>query len=137
MATLCAWATRSSFSVPETGPERPRYCSRCGNAVVVAGAAFCKDCGAPLGAHLLPDSAGRLMVAAALSIVPGLGHLYRGYPWRGLAWFIGVVLAYSSYPLGLLLHLICAASAALAGMGELRPARAVGRSRPRVAGSGS
>ena len=83
--------------------------------MVVADATFCKQCGASL--HPLRGEWGRLMVAAALSIIPGLGHLYRGYPWRALAWFIGVGLAYMAPPLGLLLHLICAASAALAGVG--------------------
>lgn len=30
-------------------------------------------------------------VAAALSVIPGLGHVYAGVPLRGLAFFAGVV----------------------------------------------
>lgn len=50
-----------------------------------------------------------------MSIIPGLGQFYKGQRWQALAWFIGVAVAYSAYPLGLLLHLLCVANAALAG----------------------
>jgi TM2 domain-containing membrane protein YozV len=59
------------------------------------------------------------MVAAALSLIPGLGHLYRGRIGRGVLWFFGVSLAYTmGVTLGLLIHLICAANAALSGVIE-------------------
>jgi hypothetical protein len=51
-----------------------------------------------------------------LSNIPGLGHIYKGRPARGLTWFFGVAFAYSvGLPLGLLLHVICASNAALKG----------------------
>jgi hypothetical protein len=86
--------------------------------VVVAGAEFCKDCGAPLaGGRFFARNPGfNPVIAAALSIVPGLGHVYKGRPGRGAGWFFAIFFAYGMNPaLGLLLHVICAANAALQG----------------------
>ena len=53
------------------------------------------------------------MLALVLSIVPGVGHIYRGKPFKGVFWFFFVSLAYGlSAPFGFLIHLICAANAA-------------------------
>ena len=53
------------------------------------------------------------MLALVLSIVPGVGHIYRGKPFKGILWFFFVMSAYTAaHPLGFLLHLICAANAA-------------------------
>ncbi|MGB3551884.1 MAG: hypothetical protein WA993_14430 [Candidatus Binatus sp.] len=53
------------------------------------------------------------MLALVLSIVPGVGQIYRGKPLRGILWFCGVMLALSAAPpLGLLIWIICAANAA-------------------------
>ena len=79
---------------------------------------FCKEGGAPLAsqAWIRRDITLRPTVAAALSLVPGLGHLYRGHPWKAIAWFLGVAMAYPlAYPLGFVLHLVCAGNAALSG----------------------
>jgi len=94
------------------------FCSRCGQPVVVANARFCKECGAPLagGPLLLRDLSWQPVVAAGLSLLPGLGHLYRHRPFAALAWFIGVVMAYAiAQPFGFILHLVCAGNAALSG----------------------
>ncbi|HZO82992.1 MAG TPA: zinc ribbon domain-containing protein [Candidatus Binataceae bacterium] len=104
----------------ESGGARPRYCSQCGAPVVVADASFCKDCGAPLAASgLLGELSFNppALVATALSLMPGLGHFYAGRTWGALKWFFGVILAYAISPtLGLLIHIVCAVSAARAGM---------------------
>lgn len=87
--------------------------------MVVANASFCKECGAALSvraAGRVRDLGWKPLIAAGLSIVPGLGHLYRHHPWKGLAWFIGVSVAYGAQPLGFTLHLVCAANAALTGL---------------------
>ena len=56
------------------------------------------------------------MLALVLSIVPGVGHIYRGKPMRGMLWFFGVLFAYTmGPPLGILIHIICAANAAFSG----------------------
>jgi RNA polymerase subunit RPABC4/transcription elongation factor Spt4 len=77
-------------------------CSRCGRTLS-EDTAFCPHCGAQRhvatveGDLIEPERARRLRravnpwAAAALSIVPGLGHLYAGAPLRGLAFFAGVV----------------------------------------------
>ncbi len=86
--------------------------------MVVAQAEFCKDCGAALATSrlLAPNPGYKPAVAALLSIIPGLGHVYKGRPARGALWFFGVSAAYIINPsVGFLLHLICAANAALKG----------------------
>ncbi|MGD1027739.1 hypothetical protein [Candidatus Binatus soli] len=95
--------------------EKPRFCSRCGQPIVVAEASFCKSCGAPVTRFplLRKDRGFSPILALVLSIIPGLGQIYRGKPIRGILWFFGVSLAYSAGPpLGVLIHLICAANAA-------------------------
>jgi len=57
----------------------------------------------------------RPLIAFGLSIIPGLGHLYQGQLLRGVMWFFGVAIAYGAGPIGYLLHLICAVSAASYG----------------------
>jgi hypothetical protein len=96
--------------------SRPRFCSQCGQPIVVEGAGYCKECGAQLErtSIIRRDIGLRPVIAFALSVVPGLGHIYQGHPWRGIAWFFGIIMALSSSsPLGFLLWLICAANAAL------------------------
>ena len=66
---------------------------------------------------MIRDQGWQPFLAAALSVIPGLGHLYRGHPGRAALWFFGVIVAYAlSYPLGLMLQLVCAANAALSDM---------------------
>ena len=104
--------------MPEEKIERARFCSQCGNPVVVADANFCKECGAPLAGTVWfsHDITWRPSRSFFLSVVPGLGHLYKGQGRRGVAWFICVMIAWAMNPaLGLLLHAICALNAAFSG----------------------
>jgi len=108
----------------ERGDDRPRFCSQCGERLSVTDANFCKQCGAPLGAAVRLDREinWRPLVALILSVIPGLGQLYKGQPWRALLWFGGVAIMYSAAPpIGFFLHLICAGNAALAGAVKERP----------------
>jgi len=104
--------------MPDTHSARPRFCSQCAAAIVVSDARFCKECGAPLPdtIWLSPRMAWRPRTALLLSVVPGLGHWYRGTRLRGLAWFCAVMFFYmSSASLGFLMHVICAANAGFGG----------------------
>jgi zinc-ribbon domain len=104
--------------MPDSSIERARYCSQCGQPVTVIDATFCKECGAPLAGTvwLSREITWRPFVAFTLSIVPGLGHLYKRQPWRGLLWFLFVMYMYVAAPfLGWIMHLICAGNAAFAG----------------------
>jgi hypothetical protein len=115
MATPYALATRSISSVADEDFEKARFCSRCGQPLVVSDASFCKACGAPITRFplLRRDPGFNPIIAAALSIVPGVGHIYRGKIGKAFLWFFGVSFAWTvSPPLGLVLHIICAANAA-------------------------
>jgi hypothetical protein len=104
--------------VPEPDLDKARFCWRCGHPVVVREAQFCKDCGAPLagGRFFARDLGFNPVIAALLSVIPGLGHVYKGSPGRGAIWFFVVMLSYGVNPsLGLILQLVCAANAALKG----------------------
>jgi len=101
---------------------------------MVADANYCKECGAaltlPLKAPTEPIYVA--LVAFALSLVPGLGHLYRGRLGRAVLWFIGVAVAYTvAYPVGAMVHIVCALNAALRGVFVPDP-RGVARSGPRA-----
>src|SRR5918911_3982399 len=78
-------------------------CPRCGKALT-AQTAFCPHCGNQLRVQTVEgqvidvaghsQSRGALphpLLAAILSVVPGLGHVYAGAPKRGLLFFVGVL----------------------------------------------
>ncbi len=100
----------------ETGTTQARFCSQCGQPVTVADAVYCKQCGARLSvAGWLGDLGSPAVVAVVLSVVPGLGHFYAGRTGRAIGWFFGTLFAYgASSSLGVLIHLVCAVSAARA-----------------------
>ena len=118
METRCGSETPRLPSVPDGDFfDRPRFCSRCGLPIIVEGASFCKSCGAALDGSgpIRRDLRMRPLIAFGLSIIPGLGHHYQGQLLRGVMWFFGVAIAYGAGPIGYLLHLICAVSAASYG----------------------
>jgi hypothetical protein len=97
---------------------------------VVVGAHFCKECGAPLRLPPAPaeEPLYRAFVAFGLSVIPGLGHLYRGRLARAILWFFGVAVAYAlAYPLGVMIHFIAALNAAFLGI--IAPESAASRRR--------
>ncbi|MGH7841393.1 MAG: hypothetical protein ACREQD_01500 [Candidatus Binataceae bacterium] len=114
--------------MPEHQTEPARFCSRCGHSITVPDASFCKECGAPV--LDLPRDAAAIwhpLTALMLSVVPGLGHWYRGLRRRGAVWFLAVMLLYvTTYPIGFLMHLICACNAA---WGSTDPAFRIRRGR--------
>lgn len=60
-----------------------------------------------------------------LSIIPGAGHLYAGRTGAGIAWLASVVVAWNLFPvLGLLLHFVCAVSAATSAASANRAEKA-------------
>jgi len=67
-------------------------CGRCG-ALLTNPNAPCPRCGAPAsGGYARPVVRVHKnpMLAAALAIVPGLGHFYLGHNMKGLAYLVGV-----------------------------------------------
>jgi len=120
----------------DTGSERARFCSQCGQPVTVADALFCKECGAALSGTvwLRHDVTWHQFTALVLSVFPGLGHWYKGQPRRAIIWFLCVAFFYASAPvIGVLLHAICAGNAALAG--AIRE-EAISRARQRTRAGG-
>ena len=73
------------------------------------------------GLHFKRDLNWNPWIAAALSLIPGLGQIYKGERLYALIWFVGVLIAYTAGPVGLLLHVVCIANAALAGAIEFPP----------------
>ena len=77
-------------------------CPRC-RRELAEDTSFCPHCGAQLRAQTVegevipsPSGAGAVrlpnpVIAALLSIVPGLGHVYAGAPARGLLFFAAVI----------------------------------------------
>ena len=69
------------------------FCGRCG-AHLVNPAAPCPRCGAPASggyhASAIPRSRKSPALAAALAILPGLGHFYLGQNVKGFAYLLGV-----------------------------------------------
>ncbi|MGC1679407.1 MAG: hypothetical protein WA740_17880 [Candidatus Binataceae bacterium] len=100
--------------MPDLQFDEARFCARCGQPIVVAGAKYCKDCGAPIAATrtFVPDAGFNPIVAFVLSVIPGLGQIYRGRVVRGVIWFCAVIVAYALGPLGPILHFVCALNAA-------------------------
>jgi hypothetical protein len=133
MASRFGLVTPRLPSMPDSASERARYCSQCGQPVTVIDATFCKECGAALAGTfwLSHEITWRPGVALVLSIVPGLGHLYKRQPLRGIFWFAFVVFMYEAVtPIGLFLHAICAGNAALSGaIREEALSRGAGRRR--------
>src|SRR5881396_3608792 len=67
-------------------------CGRCG-ALLTNPSAPCPRCGSPAsGAYYGPVARPRKSpaLAAALAIVPGLGHFYLGHNMKGLAYMLGI-----------------------------------------------
>ena len=67
-------------------------CGRCG-AVLTNPGAPCPRCGAPASGSYRgtsPQTRKSPMLAAALAIVPGLGHFYLGHNKKGIAYLIGI-----------------------------------------------
>lgn len=113
-------------------------CPEC-NAKVSNSAPSCPGCGHPLASFTSPVSAvaapaqtvsqvvnvqvgnqgvGKRwspVVAALLSfIIPGLGQMYKGQIFNGIAWFVVVIVGYALLVVpGIILHLICILGAAM------------------------
>lgn len=127
---------------PETRPPTPavidstaneqKQCPLCGEWIALA-AKKCRHCNefldrpapaaaAPAPVHLVQQvivnqqAAPRWnpVVAALLSLlVPGLGQLYKGQPFNGLAWFVVTLIGYVALIVpGLVLHVFCVLGAA-------------------------
>ncbi|MHB8383734.1 MAG: NADH pyrophosphatase zinc ribbon domain-containing protein [Candidatus Binataceae bacterium] len=112
--------------MPDPQIDQPRFCSRCGQPIVVADAQFCKDCGAPIAAtQIFVHAPGfNPITAFVLSVIPGLGQIYKGHVIRGVIWFCAVLIAYQLGAIGPILHFVCALNAAF--QGTLRDDRAGG-----------
>jgi len=124
--------------MPEHRIEPARFCSGCGHAITVLKASFCKECGAPLLGPVSRDEAvsWHPLTALILSVVPGLGHWYKGLHRRGVVWFLGAMFLYATaYPIGVLMHLICAVNAAWGSTRQQRLMHFSRRSRRLRAGS--
>ena len=68
-------------------------CPHCGHALA-EGATHCDDCGwVHPSANDSAEGKASDLVAVLLSVVPGLGHVYKGYPILGLVFVVGAFVA--------------------------------------------
>ncbi|HYL07478.1 MAG TPA: hypothetical protein VEU76_02950 [Candidatus Udaeobacter sp.] len=68
-------------------------CGRCGSPLTNLAAA-CPRCGSPASGAYYANAAPRArkspVLAAALAVVPGLGHFYLGHNMKGLGFLVGI-----------------------------------------------
>lgn len=101
------------------------YCPACGHQVS-ARASACPKCGDPIRnttdhapppfiVHAPPEQLWNPGIAAVLSFfIPGLGQIYKGQIFNGIAWMIFVPIGYFLFIIpGLLLHLMCIIGASM------------------------
>lgn len=68
-------------------------CGRCG-AVLTNPSAPCPRCGAPASGawqYQQPQARKDPRLAAALALIPGMGHFYLGHNMKGIAYLVGIV----------------------------------------------
>jgi len=73
---------------PTTGDKMP--CPYCGH-LLPKNAERCDRCDWVRGATQTADGKASDMVAVMFSIVPGLGHIYKGHILAGLLWMLGAI----------------------------------------------
>ena len=87
---------------PTTGDKMP--CPYCGH-LLPKNAQRCDRCDWVRGATQTAEGKASDAVAVMFSIVPGLGHIYKGHIFAGLLWMIGAI------PVGIFVFLAAFASA--------------------------
>src|SRR4051812_48547402 len=89
---------------PEAGTRDEMPCPYCGH-LLPKGAERCDHCDWIRGASETAEGKASDAVAVLFSIVPGLGHIYKGHILAGLLWMIGAI------PVGVFVFLAAFASA--------------------------
>src|SRR5215468_9780807 len=84
---------------PTTGDKMP--CPYCGH-LLAKDAGRCDHCDWVRGATQTAEGKASDAVAVMFSIVPGLGHIYKGHIFAGLLWMIGAI------PVGIFVYLAAA-----------------------------
>ena len=87
---------------PSTGDTMP--CPYCGH-LLPKDAEHCDRCDWTRGATETAEGKASDAIAVILSIIPGLGHIYKGHRLVGLLWMVGAV------PVGIFVLLAAVASA--------------------------
>ena len=105
----------SSHAIAVKDEDSEQDCPYCSEKILLT-AKKCKHCGEFLDQALRAENAPdqwRPGIAAALSIIPGAGQLYKGQILNGIMWFIMVSIGYFMlfFP-GAFLHVCCICGAA-------------------------
>lgn len=96
--------TDAPTAVAEADTRDEMPCPYCGH-LLPKGAERCNHCDWIRGASETAEGKASDAVAVLFSIVPGLGHIYKGHILAGLLWMIGAI------PVGIFVFLAAFASA--------------------------
>lgn len=96
--------TDAPAATPEPGTGDKMPCPYCGH-LLPKDAGRCDRCDWVRGATQTAEGKASDAVAVMLSIIPGLGHIYKGHILAGLLWMVGAI------PVGIFVFLAAVASA--------------------------
>ncbi len=96
--------TDAPVTSAETGVGDKMACPYCGH-LLPKDAERCDRCDWERGATKMEEGKASDMVAVMFSIIPGLGHIYKGHILAGILWMLGAI------PVGIFVFLAAFASA--------------------------
>ncbi|HEY3899608.1 MAG TPA: hypothetical protein VGM54_13390 [Chthoniobacter sp.] len=85
------------MTAPTSSGPATAHCPLCDAVLDPAHPDSCPKCDWVAPSHPAHPHSGTIRdrIAVVLSIVPGLGHIYKGHKWTGVMYFIGSIFAFA------------------------------------------